>query len=78
MGKNVFIIFAHPNPESLNGAVLNVTVEALQKQGHQVTVSDLCGMNFDPTVGIHDIAGYVIYKLFTVLFVYKNNTIWQI
>lgn len=41
MGKNILIVFAHPEPKSLNGSLKDVAVERLTSNGHAVTVSDL-------------------------------------
>lgn len=37
----VLLVFAHPEPRSLNGALRDVAVEELEARGHQVRVSDL-------------------------------------
>ena len=37
----VLIVFAHPEPRSLNGALLDVAVRELRRLGHDVQVSDL-------------------------------------
>lgn len=37
----VLIVFAHPEPRSLNGALLDVAVRELKRLGHEVRVSDL-------------------------------------
>ncbi|GAP82866.1 putative NAD H dehydrogenase [Rosellinia necatrix] len=42
----VFVVFAHPEPQSLNGALLRVTVDELTAQGHEVRVSDLYAMRW--------------------------------
>ena len=42
------IIYAHPNPESFNQAVLQKVVEA--SAGHAVIISDLNGENFPPVL----------------------------
>lgn len=42
----VFIVFAHPEPQSLNGSLLQVTVQELESQGHSVQVSDLYAMRW--------------------------------
>jgi NAD(P)H dehydrogenase (quinone) len=42
----VFIVYAHPNPHSLNAALKDHAVDALQSQGHEVLVSDLYAMNW--------------------------------
>ncbi|HMG49555.1 MAG TPA: NAD(P)H-dependent oxidoreductase, partial [Inquilinus sp.] len=38
---NILLVFAHPEPRSLNGALRDVAVQALEAEGHQVRVSDL-------------------------------------
>lgn len=45
---NVFIVYAHPEPQSFGRALLNRSVETLQACGHQVVVSDLYAMDFQP------------------------------
>lgn len=45
---NVFIVYAHPEPTSFNGAMLRKAVEAMSDGGHRVAVSDLYEMKFDP------------------------------
>jgi NAD(P)H dehydrogenase (quinone) len=37
----ILLVFAHPEPRSLNGALRDVAIEELKAQGHQVRVSDL-------------------------------------
>jgi NAD(P)H dehydrogenase (quinone) len=44
----VFIIHAHPEPESFNGAMTREATTALTSAGHEVVVSDLYAMGFDP------------------------------
>ncbi len=51
---NVLIVYAHPEPESLNGSLKNFTVERLEKAGHVVRVSDLYAMNWKPTLDAED------------------------
>ena len=38
---NVLLVFAHPDPRSLNGALRDVAVAELEARGHEVRVSDL-------------------------------------
>lgn len=45
---NVFIVFAHPEPRSFNGALFDTAVYELQAQGHGLATSDLYRMGFDP------------------------------
>lgn len=48
---NVFQVFAHPEPKSFNGALADVARDTLEQQGHEVRVSDLYRMGFDPVSG---------------------------
>lgn len=43
---NVFVLYAHPEPRSLNGALKDLAVETLRAQGHEVKVSDLYAMRW--------------------------------
>lgn len=45
---NVLIVYAHPEPRSFNAALKDAAVAALTQAGHQVQVSDLYAMNFNP------------------------------
>jgi NAD(P)H dehydrogenase (quinone) len=47
----VFIVHAHPEPKSFNGAMTRTAVDALTEAGHDVRVSDLYRMGFDPVSG---------------------------
>ncbi|HUH85174.1 MAG TPA: NAD(P)H-dependent oxidoreductase [Stellaceae bacterium] len=44
----IFIVHAHPEPQSFNGAMTRAAQEALSGAGHEVVVSDLYRMRFDP------------------------------
>lgn len=52
---NVLWILAHPEPRSLNGHLATQGQRALRAEGHQVEVSDLYAMGWNPVV---DAAGY--------------------
>jgi NAD(P)H dehydrogenase (quinone) len=45
---NVLIVHAHHERKSFNGALTGVAVDALRSAGHEVRVSDLYAMGFDP------------------------------
>ena len=47
---NVLIVFAHPEPRSLNGALRDFAVQRLRAAGHAVEVSDLYAMGWQPLV----------------------------
>jgi NAD(P)H dehydrogenase (quinone) len=42
----VLLVFAHPEPRSLNAALRDVAVKELEAQGHDVRVSDLYAMSW--------------------------------
>jgi NAD(P)H dehydrogenase (quinone) len=44
----VFIVHAHPEPQSFNGTMTRIAVETLKSAGHDVLISDLYNMGFDP------------------------------
>ena len=44
--KNVLIVYAAPEPKSLNGAMLAAAVSTLKGKGMNVEISDLYGMGF--------------------------------
>ncbi|KRE53581.1 NAD(P)H-dependent oxidoreductase [Paenibacillus sp. Soil522] len=50
------IVYAHPHPESFNHAILETTVQALKKKGHEVTVRDLYDIDFQPVLKPQDTA----------------------
>ena len=54
---NVFIVYAHPEPKSFNGAMKDMAVTTLREAGHTVVVSDLYAMGFGAVAGRGDIAG---------------------
>ncbi len=51
---NVLIVYAHPEPRSFGRALLERSVETLQSCGHEVVVSDLYAMGFNPVATGHD------------------------
>jgi len=50
----VLYIYAHPEPKSFNGALKDEALSALQEKGHEVKLSDLYAMNFDPILKASD------------------------
>ena len=51
----VFILYAHPEPNaSFQGALLKKGVETLESEGHEVIVSDLYKMGFNPVASAED------------------------
>lgn len=53
---NVLWIFAHPEPRSLSGTLRADGERALREQGHEVCVSDLYAMGWNPVVDRGDFA----------------------
>jgi NAD(P)H dehydrogenase (quinone) len=54
---NVLIVYAHPEPKSFNGAMKDVAVATLRGEGHEVVVSDLYAIGFNPVAGPDDFTG---------------------
>jgi NAD(P)H dehydrogenase (quinone) len=48
------IVYAHPEPRSLNGALKDLAVSTLETAGHEVRVSDLYAMNWKAAVDAAD------------------------
>jgi putative NADPH-quinone reductase len=61
---NFLLIFAHPEPQSFNGAMLRTAIATLEAAGHAVQVSDLYAQPFEPVsdrrnfTTVHDAAFY--------------------
>lgn len=53
---NTLIVYAHHEPRSFNAMMRNAAVECLSAGGHDVIVSDLYAMQFNPVGGRHDFA----------------------
>ena len=47
---HVFLVFAHPEPQSLSAALRDVAIQELEAAGHRVRVSDLYAMGWKPAV----------------------------
>jgi NAD(P)H dehydrogenase (quinone) len=65
---NVLIVHAHPEPKSFTTAMKDLAVEVLTEQGHEVVVSDLYAMNWNPVASAADFgqrgnADYMNYAL---------------
>ncbi|MBX7267715.1 NAD(P)H-dependent oxidoreductase [Micromonospora sp. Llam7] len=52
------IVYAHPEPRSLNGSLKDLAVSTLETAGHEVRVSDLYAMNWKAAVDATDFGGY--------------------
>ncbi|MEH6417641.1 NAD(P)H-dependent oxidoreductase [Pseudomonas sp. CGJS7] len=52
--KRVLIVYAHPEPESLNGSLKDAMREHLLASGHEVQVSDLYAMKWKAEVDADD------------------------
>jgi len=54
MNKNVLIVYAHPDPQSLTRQFVDVAVQTLGNKGHEVVLSDLYGMDWKAVFDEHD------------------------
>jgi NAD(P)H dehydrogenase (quinone) len=50
----ILIVYAHHEPQSFNAAMLQCSRETLLAEGHEVRVSDLYAMNFNPVASDAD------------------------
>ncbi|MFT8795546.1 MAG: NAD(P)H-dependent oxidoreductase, partial [Acetobacter orientalis] len=55
---NVLIIFAHPERNSLNGALLDIARNELETSGHTVQVSDLYAMKWKTDIDREDFPSF--------------------
>ncbi|MGI4823029.1 MAG: NAD(P)H-dependent oxidoreductase [Janthinobacterium lividum] len=51
---NILLVFAHPEPQSFNGALLRTAITTLEAAGHYVQVSDLYAQSFEPVSDRHN------------------------
>ena len=75
----VLIVHAHPEPQSFTAALRDQALSTLQSQGHEVQVSDLYAMQWNPVASAADFAtrenpDYLVYALEQRLGV-KNQSI---
>ena len=64
----VLIVHAHPEPKSFTAALRDQSIATLEAQGHEVQVSDLYAMNWNPVAGADDFSSrenpeYLVYAL---------------
>ncbi|GAA2575518.1 NAD(P)H-dependent oxidoreductase [Winogradskya consettensis] len=57
-GMKTLIVYAHPEPRSLNGSLKDLAVTTLEEAGHEVRVSDLYAMNWKAVVDAEDYGPY--------------------
>jgi NAD(P)H dehydrogenase (quinone) len=65
---NIFIVHAHPEPQSFSSSMAWTATEVLRAQGHEVLVSDLHAMQFNPVASAADFGqrknpNYLVYAL---------------
>lgn len=76
---NVLIVHAHPEPQSFTTSMKTTAVEELTRAGHDVVVSDLYAMNWNPVASAADFGSrknpdYLVYAL-EQRFSYEAGTI---
>lgn len=54
----VLVVYAHPNPQSFNHAVLDAFTKGLRDGGHTYEVVDLYAIKFDPCTKLEDLAQF--------------------
>lgn len=55
---NTLLVYAHPNAQSFNAALVKVIQEEIVKKGDQIKVKDLYAMNWNPVLSQKDFEGY--------------------
>ncbi|WP_194842479.1 NAD(P)H-dependent oxidoreductase [Endozoicomonas sp. OPT23] len=55
----VLVVYAHPNPESFNAAILHQTEESLIEAGHDVHVLDLYKEGFEASMSLEERERYM-------------------
>lgn len=65
---NIFIVHAHPEPQSFTTSMMKTAVEEFTRAGHSVEVSDLYAMNWNPVASAADFGSrkkedYLVYAL---------------
>jgi len=51
----VLVVYAHPNPQSFNHAVLEAFTRGLRDGGHTFEVDDLYAIKFDPCLKLGEL-----------------------
>jgi NAD(P)H dehydrogenase (quinone) len=51
---NIFIVYAHPSLKSFTFKVLEQLKKGLTEAGHQIKISDLYQMNFNPIISVQE------------------------
>lgn len=74
----VLIVHAHPEPQSFTAALRDQAIATLQGQGHEVQVSDLYAMSWNPVASAADFSSrenpdYLVYALEQRLGVKKQS-----
>jgi len=78
MHMKVLIVHAHPEPQSFTAALRDQAVATLEGQGHEVKVSDLYAMQWNPVASAADFSSrenpdYLVYALEQRLGVKKQS-----
>lgn len=73
--KNL-IIYAHPNPASLNHFFKETVVESLKESGHEVVVRDLNAINFNPVLSLEDMNGQRMGKVADDIQIEQDYITW--
>jgi Putative NADPH-quinone reductase (modulator of drug activity B) len=55
---NTLLVYAHPNVQSFNAALVQAIKDEVTKKGNQLKVKDLYGMNWNPVLSQMDFEGY--------------------
>lgn len=70
---HILIVHAHNEPQSFNSAMKNLAVEELHAQGHDVEVSDLYAMGWNPIASAADFGSRANSKYLTYALEQRHN-----
>jgi NAD(P)H dehydrogenase (quinone) len=73
--KNL-IIYAHPNPASLNHFFKETVLESLEQSGEEVILRDLNEINFNPVLSLEDMQGQRMGKVASDVKTEQDFIIW--
>ena len=50
----ILYVYAHPEPKSFNSALKDIALNTLKEKGHEIILSDLYAMKFNPVLTATD------------------------
>ena len=63
---NHLLIYAHPNPNSFNHAIVQTIAEEFRKAGKDILLRDLYALHFNPVLAADDFTAQLLVACFAV------------